>query len=55
MKLDEPELSVIRQHYFEGVPFTQLALARGLSKGRISQIHRAALGKLKDRLRDKGD
>jgi RNA polymerase sigma factor FliA len=54
-KLDEPELSVIRQHYFEGVPFAQLALAHGLSKGRISQIHRAALGKLKDRLRDKGD
>jgi RNA polymerase sigma factor for flagellar operon FliA len=54
-KLDEPEFSVIRQHYFEGVPFVQLALSRGVSKGRISQIHRSALGKLKDRLRDKGD
>lgn len=54
-KLDEPELSIMRQHYFEGVPFAQIAQALGLSKGRVSQIHRSALAKLKDRLKDKGD
>lgn len=54
-KLEEPELSIIQQHYFDGVPFAQLALSRGISKGRVSQIHRTALAKLKDRLRDKGD
>jgi RNA polymerase sigma factor FliA len=54
-KLDEPGRGVVMQHYLDGVPFLQIAAARNLSKGRVSQIHRAALKQLKDRLRNWGD
>lgn len=54
-RLGEPGRGILTEHYVHGVPFTQIAELRGLSKGRISQIHKAALMQLKDRLRDSGD
>lgn len=48
--LPEREAYVIRQHYQHGVGFQQIALVLGLSKGRISQIHRAALLRLRGQL-----
>ena len=44
------DAQVIRYHYLEGVPFDQIARLMALSKGRISQIHKAAVGLLRKRL-----
>lgn len=41
--LPEQERRVIQYHYFQGLDFTEIAKLFGLSKGRISQIHRQAL------------
>lgn len=49
-ELSGQEHKVIKYHYLDGLSFEQIALAFGLSKGRISQIHRAALIALKERL-----
>lgn len=53
--LPDRERMIIRRHYFEGLTFDQLGDLLGLTKGRISQLHRAALGLLKKRLRRAGD
>lgn len=45
--LPEREGFVIRQHYRNGVSFQQIAILLGVSKGRISQIHRAGLERLR--------
>ncbi|MES1158299.1 MAG: sigma-70 family RNA polymerase sigma factor [Terricaulis silvestris] len=49
--LPEAERTVMRQHYFNGVPFVQIATLLGVTKGRISQLHHAALNRLRERLR----
>jgi RNA polymerase sigma factor for flagellar operon FliA len=48
--LPEKEEAVIRHHYANGLSFTQIAQLLGLSNGRISQIHRSALERLRKRL-----
>lgn len=48
--LPAQEHKVIRYHYLEGLSFEHIATALGVSKGRISQIHRAALRSLRERL-----
>jgi len=45
--LSEQEQAVIRCHYGEDQLFSDIALKMGLTKGRISQVHRQALGKLR--------
>jgi len=52
--LPERERLIIRQHYLEGVDFEQLGALLGVSKGRISQLHRSALQRLKTRLNHAG-
>lgn len=49
-ELPEREGWIIRQHYEAGVSFTQIADLLGLTKGRVSQIHAAAIGRLRQRL-----
>lgn len=44
------ERTILTQHYQHGVAFDQLALLLGVSKGRVSQLHRAALETLRARL-----
>lgn len=39
---------VVRYHYFQNIGFTEIAELMGLTKGRISQIHRQALLLLKE-------
>lgn len=39
--------AIIVRHYFEFTPFIELAQEWGLSKGRISQLHRTALNSLR--------
>jgi RNA polymerase sigma factor for flagellar operon FliA len=52
--LPERDHAVIRLHYIEGIPFEQIGRLMGLSKGRISQLHKQALGLLRKRLSDMG-
>ena len=51
-RLPHREASIIRLHYEDGVSFTHIAELLELSKGRISQLHGAALAKLKRRMRN---
>jgi RNA polymerase sigma factor for flagellar operon FliA len=46
-QLPTAERRVIRQHYYHHLPFEQIATACSLTKGRISQIHHAALKRLR--------
>jgi len=48
--LTDKERMIIDGHYFDHQNFEQLAVALALSKGRISQLHRQALEKLRDSL-----
>lgn len=48
--LPEREATILRQHYEAGISFTQIAALLDLSKGRVSQLHAAALGRLRRRL-----
>jgi RNA polymerase sigma factor for flagellar operon FliA len=44
------ERKVIHSHYFQHQPFEEIACEMALSRGRISQIHRSALARLRDSL-----
>lgn len=46
-ELGQQEAVVVRLHYLQSVPFDEIGRQMELSKGRISQIHRSALGKLR--------
>ena len=46
-RLPDAERRVVRHHYLQQIPFDQIAQSCGLTKGRISQIHRAALERLR--------
>lgn len=48
--LPEREAFVLRQHYAKDVSFTVIAELLGVSKGRVSQIHRQALLRLRSQL-----
>lgn len=49
-KLNDNERAVVEWHYFQHETFEVAAQELGLSKGRISQLHRSALGKLRQAL-----
>lgn len=49
-ELPERESYIVRQHYRNDVSFQQIAALLGVSKGRVSQIHRSALLRLRERL-----
>lgn len=46
--LPERERTVIKYHYYQGLGVTEIGDILGLTKGRISQIHREALRSLRD-------
>lgn len=52
--LDERDRQVIAWHYLDGLPFDEVGRLLGLTKGRISQIHKAALALLRKRLSASG-
>ncbi len=52
--LPPQELTVIRSHYIDGLQFEQIAATLRLSKGRVSQIHRSGLNRLRARLGSSG-
>jgi RNA polymerase sigma factor for flagellar operon FliA len=41
--LPERERMVVQSHYYQGLSFTEVAERLGVTKGRVSQIHRQAL------------
>lgn len=53
--LPPQERDVLERHYFHHHPFSEIADALGLSRGRVSQIHQAGLERLRELLaRDNG-
>jgi RNA polymerase sigma factor for flagellar operon FliA len=48
--LPEKEGRVLAYHYFNGMEFEQVARLMGLSKGRISQLHKAGLNRLREQV-----
>jgi RNA polymerase sigma factor FliA len=46
-RLPPSERRVVRGHYFQQIPFDQIAEMVGVTKGRISQVHHAALRRLR--------
>lgn len=53
-RLPERDRAIVRLHYLEEVSFDQIAALLGLSKGRISQLHKAALALLRKRISGSG-
>jgi RNA polymerase sigma factor for flagellar operon FliA len=51
-QLPASERLVIRRHYLEQIPFEEIARGMALTRGRISQLHRQALLRLRDLLAD---
>ncbi|WP_239024450.1 sigma-70 family RNA polymerase sigma factor [Ramlibacter humi] len=49
-ELPPQERTVIRSHYIQEVPFEQVASTMGVTRGRISQVHKQALLRLRSAL-----
>jgi RNA polymerase sigma factor for flagellar operon FliA len=52
--LPEREQMILRQHYLLGVSFDQIASLLSITKGRVSQLHKAALSRLRQRMAQRG-
>lgn len=52
--LPERERTILQRHYTDGVNFDDLARLLRISKGRVSQLHHAALRQLKRRMAEQG-
>jgi len=46
-QLDEREQVILTLHYYHHVPFVDIAARLGVTKGRVSQLHKRALGRLR--------
>lgn len=53
-RLPERDRLIVRLHYMEDINFDQIAVLLGLSKGRISQLHKSALMLLRKRVSGAG-
>jgi RNA polymerase sigma factor for flagellar operon FliA len=53
-RLSDRDRAIIQLHYLEEVNFDQIAALLGLTKGRISQLHKAALDLLRKRISGAG-
>jgi RNA polymerase sigma factor for flagellar operon FliA len=49
--LPSQERRVLEEHYFEHRPFADIAAALRLTRGRVSQLHKRGIDRLRDRLR----
>lgn len=52
-ELPSKERTIIRYHYFNQINFTDIADLLGLTKGRVSQLHKRALDLLRQKFEDK--
>lgn len=50
--LPEPERGIVEGHYFQQRPFVDIAAGLALTKGRVSQLHKRAMQRLREMLRD---
>jgi RNA polymerase sigma factor for flagellar operon FliA len=50
--LPDRERLVLTLHYYHHVPFVQIAEHLGITKGRVSQLHKRALGRLREHLQE---
>jgi RNA polymerase sigma factor for flagellar operon FliA len=46
--LPDQERRVVKYHYFQNLEFTEIARIFGVTKGRVSQIHKRALVLLRE-------
>ena len=53
--LPERERAIMVLHYYHQLPFVEVARQLGVSKGRISQLHKRGLNQLRYRLRGRVD
>ena len=53
--LPEREQHIIRSHYLQDIPFQDIAAQLGVTKGRVSQLHRRALDFLREELARRRD
>jgi len=53
-ELSEQERTVVRCHYLQEMQFSDIATMLGLSKGRIAQVHRQALERLRGAIQGRG-
>jgi RNA polymerase sigma factor for flagellar operon FliA len=51
-RLPERMQELVTAHYFDFVPFSDIADDMGISRSRVSQLHREALQRLRDVMRD---
>lgn len=51
-QLPEREQAIVMLHYHHHVPFVAIAEQMGVTKGRVSQLHKRALERLRESLRD---
>lgn len=51
-RLPVPDQAVLRGHYLQQLPFDEIGRTLGVTKGRISQIHKQALRRMRSLLRD---
>ncbi|MGU7783209.1 sigma-70 family RNA polymerase sigma factor [Burkholderia sp. PU8-34] len=54
-RLPDRERKIVQHHYFHGLTFDQIGRILDLTKGRVSQMHRAALAKLRGDIGAIGD
>lgn len=52
-QLSERQRAVVVMHYYHQLPFVEVAERLGVTKGRISQLHKQALERLRCRLRER--
>lgn len=52
--LPERERLIVDLHYQQHLPFVEIAAMLGVTKGRISQLHKAAVERMRARVRDPG-
>jgi RNA polymerase sigma factor for flagellar operon FliA len=53
-KLSEREKAILTLHYFQHVPFTEIATQMEVTKGRISQLHRQAIHAMRKHMKSTG-
>lgn len=46
-QLDEREQMILTLHYYHHIPFVDIAFRLGITKGRVSQLHKRALDRLR--------
>lgn len=49
--LPEREQRIIKSHYLQHIPFEQIATTLGVTRGRVAQLHKQALNRMRDAAR----